>query len=95
MQKDSRKSASKYFITSFPSLLGLITWLRIFSNALKKHIELHAPKLRLQAAPLWNMPLWQTNLSVVMLEMEGYRTSDLDSEAANATDSEHNEKDVD
>jgi hypothetical protein len=78
-RRESEKSASPYFL--YHSLPYLISQrLRIFSKALKKHAELRVPKLRLQPAPLRNLPTWQTDLSIVVLEMESYSAGDLDME---------------
>jgi hypothetical protein len=81
-QEESKRLASKHSLVSLLTALGLIIELRIFSNALKKHVELRAPKLKLLPAPLRNFPLWQSDLSLVMQEMEGYSVGNLDGEAA-------------
>jgi hypothetical protein len=47
--------------------------------------------MRLQAAPLRNLPTWQINLSQVVREMESYSTGDLDGEAIESHDEENDE----
>lgn len=47
--------------------------------------------MRLQAAPLRNLPTWQINLSQVVREMESYSTGDLDDEVIDNEEEENDE----
>jgi hypothetical protein len=89
---EGKKSAGMHFLNHSSLHWPDLPTLRIFSSALKKHVELRAPKVRLQAAPLRNLPTWQTDLSIIVLEMEGYSAGDLDGEAMEQDEEEEPEE---